>query len=450
MNTLLHKFFLLVLVLAPLPLGSNREWSWSLCAFLVAVITLIWVLHSLFQPRQVARPPSLPVVAIFLLVCAWAWIQTVAWVPAGWKHPLWVMTAQALGKELPGSISVAAEDGFVALMRLLCYGLVFFLAYQFGGDRIKALSTFKWIAFGGFVYAIYGLIIFWGDYGTLFWFFDEAYKGDVRGTFVNRNSFATYVGLALLCAIAVFNQQIPGKRNTVFATPKSDGLQIEKFLLRVWKPLTVILLMTTALILTHSRGGFFSTLSGGLVLLLLLDRRQKNQSGRSKAALGAAVLIAVIAFVLTSEVLLQRIDRINVDGNTRLEVYAMTADAIEDNPFLGFGYGTFSDAFRLYRDEKLNAHFDKTHNTYLENIFELGWPAAGLLFLSIGWVGFVCLRGSFRRGRDWIYPATGIASSVLVGIHSFFDFSLQMPAVAITFAGILGVAFAQSYSSRGR
>jgi len=57
--------------------------------------------------------------------------------------------------------------------------------------------------------------------------------------------------------------------------------------------------------------------------------------------------------------------------------------------------------------------------------------------------------GSNRdRGRDWVYPATGVAATLLVGIHSFFDFSLQMPAVAITYACILGVACAQSYSSR--
>ena len=225
-------------------------------------------------------------------------------------------------------------------------------------------------------------------------------------------------------------------------------MRVEQFILQVWKPLTAILLMTTALILTHSRGGFFSTAAGGVVLLYLLNKRQHTQSTRSKAAMGGAVLVAIMAFVLTSEVLLERIDRINVDANGRLEVYGMTADAIDDNPILGFGYGTFSDSFRLYRDDRLGAHFDKTHNTYLENIFELGWPAAGILFLCIGWLTLICLRGVRDRGRDWVYPATGVAATLLVAIHSFFDFSLQMPGVAITYACILGVACAQSYPSR--
>ncbi len=448
MNRLLHGLLLLLVILAPLPLGSNREWSWTLCALLVSIIALGWVLPSLFRPQQTSASLKLPVIVLFLAVCTWAWIQTVAWVPADWKHPLWGMSAKMLGQYLPGSISLAAEDSFTALMRLLSYGLVFLLAFQFGRNRDRALTSFKWIAFAGLAYSIYGLIIFWGEFGTLFWFFDEAYKQDVRGTFVNRNSFATYLGLALLCAIAVFNQQITRRSGAVYTLPNSGGLRIEQFILQVWKPLTAILLMTTALILTHSRGGFFSTLAGWLVLLFLLNRRQQHQSSKSKLAMGGAVLVAVIAFVLTSEVLLQRIDRINVEGAGRISVYAMTTEAIEDNPLLGFGYGTFSDSFRLYRDDRLSAHFDKTHNTYLENIFELGWPASGILLLCIGWITLICLRGVRDRGRDWAYPATGVAATVLVGIHSFFDFSLQMPAVAITYACILGVACAQSYPSK--
>lgn len=450
MNTIIHKLLLLLVILAPLPLGSNREWSWTLCAFLAAVITLAWVLKSAFQPLQTSASLKPQIIILFLAVCGWAWIQTVAWVPTDWKHPLWQMASDASGQVLPGSISLAREDSFIAIMRLLSYGLVFLLAFQLGRNRERALSSFKWIAFAGLAYAIYGLIIFWGDYGTLFWFFDEAFKHDVRGTFVNRNSFATYVGLALLCAITVFNQQISRRQNAVYTVPNSGGMRIEQFILQVWKPLTAVLLMTTALILTHSRGGFFSTAAGGLVLLFLLNKRQQSQNTKSKAALGGAVLVAVLAFVLTSEVLLERIDRITVDGNGRMVVYEMTADAIDDNPLLGFGYGTYSDSFRLYRDDRLAGHFDKTHNTYLENIFELGWPAAGMLFLCIGWITLICLKGVFSRGRDWAYPATGVAATILVGIHSLFDFSLQMPAVAITYACILGTACAQSYSTRAR
>jgi len=174
-NTILHKLLLLLVVLAPLPLGSNREWAWTLCAFIAAVITLGWALQALVRPQQVSMSLKPPVIILFLAVVTWAWLQTMAWVPADWKHPLWGLNAEVLaqvtGGPLPGSISLSAQDSLIAVMRLLSYGLVFFLAFQYGRNREKALSTFKWIAFAGFAYAIYGLIIFWGEFGTLFWFY---------------------------------------------------------------------------------------------------------------------------------------------------------------------------------------------------------------------------------------------------------------------------------------
>ena len=125
-NTILHKFLLLLVILAPLPLGSNREWSWTLCAFIAAVITLGWVLQALVRPQQqVSMSLKSPLIILFFGVCTWAWLQTVAWVPADWKHPLWGMNPEAV---LPGSISLSFEDSLVAVMRLVCYGLVFFLA----------------------------------------------------------------------------------------------------------------------------------------------------------------------------------------------------------------------------------------------------------------------------------------------------------------------------------
>jgi hypothetical protein len=135
MNTVLHKLLLLLVVLSPLPLGSNREWSWTLCAFIVAVISLAWVLKSLAYPRQISVSLKPPVVILFLSVCAWGYLQTVNYLPVSWKHPLWSLSSEVLGRPLAGSISLSHEDSLIAVMRLLSYGLVFFLAFQFGRIR---------------------------------------------------------------------------------------------------------------------------------------------------------------------------------------------------------------------------------------------------------------------------------------------------------------------------
>ena len=118
----------LLVLLAPLPLGSNREWSWSLAALATAGLGLLWLLVGLADPKAVnARLHPLVPVA-FLLAVAWVVFQGLLVAPAAWHHPLWAMTAEVLGKPVPGAISVAPDSGWTALMRLLAYALVFLLA----------------------------------------------------------------------------------------------------------------------------------------------------------------------------------------------------------------------------------------------------------------------------------------------------------------------------------
>lgn len=131
-------------------------------------------------------------------------------------------------------------------------------------------------------------------------------------------------------------------------------------------------------------------------------------------------------------------------------MYSATLTGISDNPYLGYGYGygSYESTFRLYRTKEIRGNYNKAHNTYLENIFELGIPAASALFLSIFLIALKCLTGVWSRQRNWIYPAIGFSSTVLVAAHSFVDFSLQIPAVAVTYAAILGAGFAQSFSTK--
>ena len=65
------------------------------------------------------------------------------------------------------------------------------------------------------------------------------------------------------------------------------------------------------------------------------------------------------------------------------------------------------------------------------------------LALSIAGLGLSCALGLKRRAGA-IAPALGLSSTVLVAVHSLADFSLQIPAVAATYALIMGVATVRS------
>jgi O-antigen ligase len=451
MNRFLLFGLAALLVLAPLPLGSNREWSWTLLGSGLGLLALGWGMTVLAAPRRVslALPVGLPV--LFTAVLAWAAFQALSTTPVDWHHPLWMLNAETLGDAAArhGAISLAPDDTWMALMRLLGYGLAFFLAFQLCRDVRHARWLFRVLAVTGFAVAVYGLVRYFSGSDNFLGYWELPQTGSVHGTFVNRNHFATWLGLCLLCLVALFYESLAVKRrNPAYQLPVQREVRLEQFLARAWPYLAGLILVTGALILTHSRGGFLATLAGGAVLLLALHHRRPIGSRRTRAVLLATGVFTVATFFITSSILLERFDQSTAGMEGRLQAFELTSEGIEDNPLVGYGYGTYADSFRLYRSERLEGFFDKAHNTYLENLFELGWPAALALFACVAWIGFLCFQGMRHRGRDWVYPATGLAATVLVAIHALVDFSLQIPATAFTYAALSGAACAQAFSSR--
>ena len=92
--------------------------------------------------------------------------------------------------------------------------------------------------------------------------------------------------------------------------------------------------------------------------------------------------------------------------------------------------------------------YDYAHDTYLETSLELGLPATLLLALPIVAAIIELARGVRIRRRDLLGPCVGIGASALVWLHALVDFSIQIPAVAVGYAMLMGIGYAQSRSSR--
>jgi hypothetical protein len=78
-------------------------------------------------------------------------------------------------------------------------------------------------------------------------------------------------------------------------------------------------------------------------------------------------------------------------------------------------------------------------------MLELGVPAAMALNLAIALIAWRALRAMSSRRRSRIYLTVGVSATVLVGLHSLVDFSLQIPAIAAAYAFIMGVTAAQAF-----
>jgi O-antigen ligase len=412
------------------------------------VLTLLWVIGQLASGRTLGLRLHASIPLLFLAALAWAWLQATGWLPDAWSHPVWQLVGEYSGLTVTGTVSLSPQDNYTAVMRLLAYGLVFFLAFQLARDRRIARRAMWWVTIAAVLYSVYGLLSFWGDLRELMWYQDDAYGRDVRATFVNRNHFANWLGIATLCALAAFFDHMLRAPYVPTAVMPSRQRRLERFLSRAWAPLAGLVLMISALVSTHSRGGFLATICGGAVLLFLVDRKLGAVSTRARAIAFSALAVSMMAFYISSEVLIDRLEQSGMDAEGRSTIYQLTLGGISDNPALGFGYGAYQDGFKLYRDERVTKLVDFAHNTFLENLFELGVPAAVCLFGAVLGLTLTCVAGLARRRRDWMFPAAGIAVTVMVSVHALVDFGLQLPAVAMLYALVMGVACAQSYSSR--
>jgi O-antigen ligase len=424
-------------LLAPLPLGSNRPLPASALSAAVGALLCMWGVGCLMAQPQAIAPvrPFWPAVVLLSLAAAWAAVQAVPFTPASLHHPYWRDVREVLGVRHAGAVSVNPGATWNRLMGFLGYGGIFWLALQLCRPAARAHQVLFALAAGGLLYAAYGLFEFFqSDVGT------------VTSTFVNRNSYATYAGMTLFCSLGLVLHELTGQ-----ARPDASLRRIVLDVLsRLDAPLAIgvvtCLVAGTALLLTQSRGAFVALCAALVAFVWSLKRMALMTSTafvRATSVLSIGLFVGIVG--LAGEATLGRFTQADAHALNRLAYYHTTWEAIRDRPLLGTGYGTYADAFRAYNHPDTGTYFlDKAHNTYLQMMMELGWPAAAALYAGLGLLVFRCLQGRFLQGRGLVYPAVLASCSTLVAVHSLVDFSLEMPANAATYALLLGVGCAQA------
>ncbi|MBX3504015.1 MAG: O-antigen ligase family protein [Parvibaculum sp.] len=455
---LLFAILILILALAPLPLGSNRPLPANLIGVATGLLVAIGAALSIFNER---RAPFLPVpglrlpAILFGVTILWAFIQ---WMPlpfAGLSHPLWDEASSALGEPLAHRISLDPGRTLSALVNLLSYAAVFMAALWMTRKTERAQAARLWIVAIGAVYAAYGVINLAAGPGWLPGQIIASHGKSLVSTFVNRNNFATFAGLCLLCAFSVLLDRVWHILSTSRPARQKAALVIESLVLQSGIATASTLVLALALFLTASRGGIAATLCA-LMLLTYLRMRGSAQGGPGRFIMPLLLVIAVsIGFIAGGDRLMTRIERGGVwitEDMSRYRVFTTTAEAIASAPLTGTGLGTYEGAIELYRsnDTRLFTIWQRAHNSYLESTMELGIPAALSLHVAILLLAGICLRGLRVRRRGRSFPALGLAATLLVGLHALVDFSLQIPAVALTYAFIMGFAVAQSAPGTSR
>lgn len=471
MSNIVFWLLIATVAIAPLPLASNRPLPWSALSAIVALLLVMWGLGRVFAVLRRGSaimmassaatdgpaPPTPAAVIIdrlaivfaltFGALIAWYWFQ-ISPASSGMAHPAWAEAARALGEPLAGAIALEPGTGGHQAMRLLAYGGVFFLAFALCRDRQRARLAFIVIATVGLAYAAYGLFAMFAGYKTIIGLVPSSYTRSVTSTFINRNSYATYGGLCVIIAMAPLLSELRhvlrsgASPISLLRTVSEEATPV--FYIAALAVATGVM----AVILTGSRAGVASLLLGfavfGVGMLIVRDLSLRAFLGL--IGLGAACVAT--ALVISGGFLVERVTD-GMERDARWVLFEVGRQIAGDRPVTGHGLGGFAAAFNigLRAAPGFDAYVDYAHNSYLELGIEGGIPALLISLALVGMAVGICITGLFSRSRGTSFAIATIAGTALIAGHALFDFSLQMPAVAVTFMLMLGVGASQSLSS---
>jgi O-antigen ligase len=438
-----------LLVWAPIPLGSNRPWAWTVLEIGAFLLVAAWTVAWALGRARVSAPMRSARMALALLAAIVA---------------LQVLQVMPLPAELVAFISpeaarlhlkVAADGRWItlsidphasreALLKTLAYGAMFFLALAFLNQRSRVLFAVRLIVYASVVHAVYAVLMHLvgtsaPHFGTVL-----VHASSASGTYANRNHFAGHLEMTLALGIGLLIAGLSDRRADSWKRALARVLEwilSPKMVLRLSLCILVIALTTT-----HSRMGntaFFASLLVAGVLGIALSRRATRNTVFLLASL-VVIDLAIVGSWFGVEKLAQRLGETTmVDVQEREEPAAYALPLIRDYAAVGAGAGTFYIAFPRYRPESVALYYDYAHNDYAQFAAELGITGFALLALFVILALAAALAAQWKR-RDPLMR--GMAFACIMGvtsilIHSWVDFNLQIPANASLFMVLLALGW---------
>lgn len=417
--------------------GGVEPVFWSLLAFFFLSLLAVQLLKDLILGVSKTAFSLWPQALCLLVVLLWLSFQTLPVPVAEWAHPVWAYTSDALPRTSADPVS-----GYHALVRLMLYISAFWIILRSSEDVERAKLFLQVIGVWSTVMALFGI---WTAATGTNPVLGEA-TGVVSGTFVNRNSYATYAMMGAITNLGVYVRSV-SSRSGGQDTRRALRDFLETFFSNGWFYLGGFVVCLAALLGTLSRAGVAAGMTA--LAMFFIFQRRKSIFDHGLVVLPVLVLILFAALTLSLGVATRFLSL--DDESLRFFIYPMVVEGILDRPVLGHGFGAFHDAFRVYVPiEASRLEWDYAHNTYLEMAFEMGLPAAILFYLALAYLLVSMIRGNLRRKRRRIFSNIAIAVTIGCAFHSLFDFSLQIPAVALLFAAIAAIGWAHSKPTRNQ
>jgi O-antigen ligase len=417
------------------PVGMNRPVLWLTWVALTALVVAIYMaLGRRMDPaRLLISWRFWPMFAAAFCVPIWAALQGL--LPVTIAFPAAPSTADLAQMR----ISVLPSASVLAALRFAGYILFMVLAIEVSARTSRAKGIGTWIFWAIVLHAVWALIALnlLGDIHI--WGADKsAYLGVATGTFVNRNSFASFLAMGAVLGFSLLQDRIdnPSRRRA-----RGQGLVSSDLMDAALMGLGVAVIWV-ALLATASRMGVFAAGLGMVISFLLM--RIKARASLLRAlfiAATAALILGVVGVFTVGQDLAWRSFFIDRDSVGRAEVYRAVLAQIAERPLLGHGFDAFRPAFEWAGGAATAAltTWDRAHSTYLSHWFELGLIVGSIPIILC----LLCLLRAWhllrRRSYDYALPVATVSVILSQGVHSTVDFSLEMPANVVLFLAIVAL-----------
>lgn len=446
-GVLSHLVAIAVVVLAALPFGSV-DISWvALWCVLMALSLVTANLNGLSPP---CTRDILIVSCVLICILIVVYIQISAHSLSEFQHPSWQQAEGALKQPLKAYVAADLGSAIAEIGSLLLAFMTFLRFRILSVRRSHAQQIIKWLAYISVFYALISGIILIIDPNMLLWRDKTAYIGSFTGTFINRNTAATYFGSASLLWLALILPEM--KRHFVADAPFKDTLWLftRSMNRKVIIQFAGLMICLAAVGATGSRAGLLLTLMCIVFASVIYLNPLFMTKRRSVIVviIGAAFMLG-LAYVFFGGSAGSRFASRDLSADDRFEVYGAAIAMIKDRFLLGQGLGSFEAVFPAYRPETLSQFgiWDRAHSTPLEFAVTMGVPLFVLVACLWLWFGVRLLRASLSKEHSSVVVCA-LFIGVLGTLHSCVDFSLQIPGYSVVFMAITASGVAQIGAKR--
>jgi tetratricopeptide (TPR) repeat protein/O-antigen ligase len=246
------------------------------------------------------------------------------------------------------------------------------------------------------------------------------------GWLVNHNHMAMLTGMLMPYAIAL------------------SVYRHQKILERIIWFVTLFVLLI-GFLFSVSRGGYIS-----LILALSITVLTSAWIGLYSKKLAISLfLVSVIVgiFIINLYPFEHRIfsNLFILSASQRLGIWYGSLKMFLHHPVIGYGIGTYEDAFHMFRPSDILYLVNHAHNVFIETADETGIIGFGLLlWIIIAWI--YTLIKTMKHASSNLKKAVlwaGLTSTLFLIFHNFVDFGILVPSNAISamllFAGTLSI-----------